>query len=104
MGGSAHNSPDSDQHIEEGERRGDDQYEAREDHYSLSQTAKSVKNPITRGTMLPRPSVPEGLGDVVSLGEMATLGNRTEVLVLRTPCSRLGRVLRIPGAGFRRSC
>src|SRR5208282_5400509 len=71
-----------DQHIEEAERRGDDQYESGEDHYCLSEAAKYVRSPITPGTSLPRPSVLEGLGDAVSLGEPATLGNRTKVLVL----------------------
>jgi hypothetical protein len=95
--GSAHNSPDSDQHIEDGERRGDGQNEASEDQYSLSQAAKSIWNPVTPGTMLPRPSVPKGLGDADSLGEMPTLGNRTEVLVLPTPHFRLRGVPRTPG-------
>jgi hypothetical protein len=49
---------------------------------SLSQAANSVRNTVTPGTILPRPSALAGPGFMASLRGAAMIGNSAEVIVL----------------------
>jgi len=71
----------SDQQVENGKRRRDDQYKFSQDHYVLIQTCGLVRNFGYFRNRVARSAAVEDLGFVASLGVEAVCHNGTDVLV-----------------------